>query len=295
LISSDVLEIISNFVGNRNVMRVELRKVVHTKASSVSIGQYIKLVWLMGSLLLSTSIYSQTIINAEKLNSAKDSLAFSLQLSYSGNRGNAVTDKFKLAPSFLLVGKKNDLKLFGGYSVLATGNKSYLNNGFAHIRHNYKLSTRLKTFEFYQLQFNAVLLLQKREVFGAGLRYALVQKDSLKFDMGIGAMHESEFLDDESLEVGEITNTFVVRATVVSSFEWIMNEFVQINNVIYYQPYFKDFEDFRLLNDFSLTARITNRFNVSTSLTIRYDSKPPLALTNFDSKVNVGLGYRFSK
>jgi len=250
---------------------------------------------LLVGVLFSSGVYSQTIINAEKLNSATDSLAFSLQLSYSGNRGNAVTDKFKLAPSFLIVGKKNDFKLFGGYSVLATGDKSYLKNGFAHIRHNYKITTRLKTFAFYQIQFNEVLLLHKREVIGTGLRYALVKKDSLNFDMGIGGMHESEFLDDETLLADEITNTFVIRAAVVSSFQWIMNEHVQFNNVLYYQPYLRNFEDFRILNDFSLTARINAGFSISMAFTIRYDSKPPSALTNFDSKMNVGLSYRFSK
>ena len=250
---------------------------------------------LVVCLFLSAGLYSQTIINAEKLNSATDSLVFSVKLSYSGHRGNAVTDKFKLAPSFLVVRKKNDFKVFGGYSVLSAGKTSFLNNGFAHIRHNYKLTTRLKTFTFYQIQFNDVLLLRKREVFGGGLRYAVVQKDSLSFDMGLGAMHESEFLNTTALEVGEVANTFVVRATVVSSFQWILNEFVQFNNVLYYQPYLKKLDDFRVLNDFSLTARISPEFNISMTLTVRYDSKPPSALTNFDSVMNVGIGYRFSK
>jgi putative salt-induced outer membrane protein YdiY len=295
LISSDVLEIISIFVGNRNVMRVELRKVVHTKASSVSIGQYIKSVWLMGSLLLSTSIYSQTIINAEKLNSAKDSLAFSLELSYSGSRGNSVTDKIEFEPSFALVRKKNDFKLFGGYTDLSTGDKSHLNNGFVHIRHNYKLTTRLKTFTFYQIQFNEVLLLRKREVMGSGLRYALIKKDSISFDIGLGAMHESEFLYSKLLLLDEVLNTFMIRGAAVSGFEWIINKTFKLNNILYYQPYLKKIEDFRLLNDLSFTANITHHLNVTASLTFRYDSKPPSALTNFDSVMDLGIGYRFSK
>ena len=60
-------------------------------------------VLLVVSLFLSTGLYSQTIINAERLSSTKDSLAFALQLNYSGNRGNAVTDKLKIAHSCLSV------------------------------------------------------------------------------------------------------------------------------------------------------------------------------------------------
>jgi len=283
----------------RSLMGIKSRIIANFKAIlACNLGctdKYLYKLLLCMSLFLSTALYSQTIINAEKLNSATDSLMFSVNLSYSGHRGNAVTDKFKLAPSFLLIRKKNDFKLFGGYSVLSAGNTSFLNNGFAHIRHNYKLTTRLKTFAFYQIQFNDVLLLSKREVFGTGLRYAVVQKDSLSFDMGLGAMHESEFLNTKSLEVGEVANTFVVRATVVSSFQWILNEFVQFNNVLYYQPYLKNMDDFRILNDFSFTARINPKFNISMTLTARYDSKSPSALTNLDSVMNVGIGYRFSK
>lgn len=261
----------------------------------IKLSSLYKTFFLCTSIIVSIGAYSQTIINAEQLYFTKDSLAFSIKASYSGNRGNAVTDKFKLAPSFLVVGKKNDLKVFGGYSVLSTSNKSYLNNGFAHIRHNYKLTTRLKTFEFYQIQFNEVLLLNKREVFGAGLRYGLLKKDSISFDLGIGAMHESEFLNPAKLLVSEVRNTFLIRATAVSSFAWILNKYIRLNNVLYYQPDVKQMNDYRILNDFRFTTKITANFNISTSLTIRYDSKPPEALTNFDSKMNVGLTYRFSK
>jgi len=121
---------------------------------------------LLVSCFFSMSVYAQTIINAEKLNSVNDSLAFSVQVGYSGTRGNAITDQIDLAPSFLLVNKLNDFKLFGGYSVLSSDETSLLNSGFAHIRHNFKISNRLKTFEFYQIQFNEVLLLSKRVVFG---------------------------------------------------------------------------------------------------------------------------------
>jgi putative salt-induced outer membrane protein YdiY len=271
------------------------------KSKIVLACNVLKVNWSLNGILIcfvlffSTSLYSQTIINAEKLSSAKDSLTFSLELSYSGSRGNSVTDKIEFEPSFVLVRKKNDFKLFGGYTDLSTGDKSHLNNGFVHIRHNYKLMTRLKTFAFYQIQFNEVLLLRKREVIGAGLRYALIKKDSIRFNIGLGAMHESEFLFSNSLLLNEVINTFIFRGAVVSGFEWIINKSFKLNNVIYYQPYLMSFEDFRLLNEFSFTAKINHHFNVSASLTFRYDSRPPSALTNFDSVMDLGIGYKFSK
>ena len=250
---------------------------------------------LLFNCFFSMSIYAQTIINAEKLNSTNDSLAFSVQIAYQGTRGNAVTDQIDFAPSFLLVRKKNDFKLFGGYSVLSSDKTTLLNSGFAHIRHNYKISNRFKTFEFYQIQFNEVLLLTKREAFGAGLRYSIVLKDSLSFDIGIGGMRENEFLNNESLMVNETTDTYFIRGTIVSSFAWIISEYIQINNVFYFQPNMNDFNDHRVLNDFILTTKLSDEIYFTTSLTVRYDSKPPSSLKNFDSVFDVGIGYAFSK
>lgn len=252
-------------------------------------------VLLLFSLLFSTSIFAQTIVNAEQLNSSNDSLTFSLQMTYEGTRGNAVTDEFDLAPSVSLVKKKNNFKLFGGYSVLSEESNTLLNSGFAHIRHNYKISNRLKTFEFYQIQFNEVLLLTKRELFGAGLRYSIVAEDSVSFDLGIGFMQENEFLNNETLMEGEITDTHFIRGATVSSFQWIINETVQINNVFYYQPNMIDLSDYRILNDFMLTTQVSDEIYFIASFTARYDSKPPSSLTGFDSKFNVGVGYTFSK
>lgn len=250
---------------------------------------------LFFSLFFAMNVSSQTIINAEKLGSPNDSLLFAIEVSYSGTRGNAVTDQIDFAPSFILIRKRNDFKLFAGYSLLSADEASLLNSGFTHFRHNYKISKRLKTFEFYQIQFNEVLLLTKREAYGAGLRYSLVNKDSLSFDMGIGLMQENEFLNNTSLLANETANTYFIRGTIVSSFEWIINKSVKINNVLYFQPNINSFKDYRVLNDFSLITQLSDAIYFTTSLTLRYDSRPPSSLKGFDSVLDVGIGYTFSK
>ena len=117
-------------------------------------------------LLLDNLGYSQTIINAERLIDDADSTIYAISLSYTGTRGNSNTDQLDISPAFILLRKKNEFKIFGGYSLLSESGNRILNSGFMHIRHNHKLTRRIKTFEFYQLQFNDALLLTKREVFG---------------------------------------------------------------------------------------------------------------------------------
>ena len=239
--------------------------------------------------------FSQTIINVERLIDGSDSTVYALALSYNGTQGNSVTTQLDISPAVIFLRKKNEYKIFGGYSFLSESVNTILKNGFMHIRHNYKLTERIKTFEFYQLQFNDELLLDKRLVFGAGLKYSMLTKDSLKFDISLGIMREQEVLNKIVLQPGEIAKTNYYRANYANCFKWIIGKNVKIDDILYYQPYLKDFSDFRLLNDFNLTVSITDHFELINSLTIRYDSQPPGSLKNFDSTLSLGLNVKFNK
>jgi putative salt-induced outer membrane protein YdiY len=244
-------------------------------------------------LLLGCRSYSQTIINAERLGGGADSTIYSLSFLYNGTKGNSNTDQLDISPAIILLRNKNEYKLFGDYSLLSSSGKGLLNSGFVHLRHNFKLNERIKTFEFYQIQFNDILLLTKREVFGAGLRFSMLNHDSLKFDAGIGLMRELEHLNETTLLPDELSVTKYYRATCVVSFKWVLSKTVTIDNVIYYQPYLKDFADYRLLDDFSLGVSLTDHFELLTSLTSRYDSKPPGTLKKLDNVIRFGFNMKF--
>lgn len=249
--------------------------------------------WTLIIIFLSNYSFSQTIINAERLSNGIDSTIYALSFSYNGTRGNSTTDQLNISPTILLLTKKNEFKLFGGYTLLSQSNNKILNGGFVHLRHNYKLSERIKTFEFYQLQFNEVLLLTKREVFGAGLRFSLADKDSLKSSFSLGMMREFEVLNKTDLLPEDVSETIYYRATSVFSFKFIFSKTIKLDNVLYYQPYLKEFADYRILNDLALSVSLLNHFDIITSLTTRFDSKPPGTLKNFDNFVSLGFNLKF--
>lgn len=244
------------------------------------------------SLIVNLS-FSQTIINAERLIDGKDSTIYSFALTYSGSRGNSSTNQFGATPTIILVREKNDFMVFGGYSLLSQSNNNILNAGFVHLRHIFKINKRIGTFEFYQLQFNEVLLLNRREVFGAGLNLKLIIGDSLKLDVSAGLMREVEILNKTTLQDDELSETRYLRLSAVNSFKWQIGSIIKINNVVYYQPYIKDFRDFRLLDDFTLGITISKRIELVTSLTFRYDSQPPGLLGKTDSTVSTGINIKF--
>lgn len=253
--------------------------------------KFIKTLFLF--FLVANTVSSQTIINAERLTSEEDSTIYSLAFSYSGSRGNAVTDRLAISPSFILTKEQNEFKVFGGYSFLSQSNTTILHSGFVHLRHNYKFSKRLKSFSFYQRQFNEVLLLNRREVFGAGLRYRFLAKDSLNLDIGMSVIRETEILNKATLLPGEISETTYYRASCVSSFNWKLGKNLRIHNVIYFQPYLKNLSDYRLLNDFNLIFSISKQFELITALTTRYDNMPPGTLKATDNSIDFGFNLKF--
>jgi len=238
---------------------------------------------------------AQTIINAESIINEVDSTFFALTLTYNGTKGNANTEQLNSAPTIVLLRKKNEYKFLGGYSLLSDSGTGILKSGFIHFRHNYKLSKKIKTFEFYQLQFNDVLLLNEREVFGGGLRFNIVKKDSLNFDIELGLMKEKEVLNKTNLLPNENATVNDFRITYVNSFKWKVNKTVSINNVLYYQPNIETFADYRILNDFILTVLLKKYLSFIVSVTTRYDSEPPSALKKTDNAISVGLNLLITK
>lgn len=250
----------------------------------------IKLTLLL--LVISISSFSQTIINAERLVGV-DSTIYALNFNYAGTRGNLNTDRLGIAPSMIFIRGNNDIKLLGGYTYLQSGGNTILHNGFIHLRHNYNITDRLKTIGYYQIQFNDMLLLTNRQVIGVGLRYQIVDKQNIDFDLGGSLMREYEKLNVDKVTPGEQIETRYTRLGMLSSLGFNLGPNVRVNNVLYYQPYLGDFSDFRLLSDLSLSVNIIQHFDLTTTLTTRYDSDPPDPLVRFDNLLTVGITMKF--
>ncbi len=244
-------------------------------------------------LIFFNTAFSQTIINAERVIDGSDSTIYALSLSYNGTRGNSNTDMLDISPAIILVGNRNEFKILGGYNLLSQSGVGILNSGYIHLRHNFKISDRIKTFEFYQVQFNNVLLLDKREIIGAGLRLLAVDQKALKINFNLGAMRELEVLDTTRLLPGEIFETRYFRASVVNSLNLKLSKTLRLDNVFYFQPYLKDFSDYRLLNDLNLAVTVTTHLKLVIALSTRFDSKPPGLLKKLDNITNLGINLKF--
>jgi len=241
---------------------------------------------------------AQSIINTEKLfKSSEEGLGISSKLSGNSIQGNASVLFLKYSLNFSYKKEQHYLRLLTGGSNINQDKEMVSNNLFSQLRYNCIFNEKSKLFLFSQLQSNAILLLERRFLVGAGFRRTIVdfQKDSLKsfkIELSGGAMQENELLNRTNLEIGEKYHTNYTRMifSLVSVLD-LKNKFTLVNTT-YFQQYVFNLNDFRLLNEFNLMFNINKNLAFSIDLVYRFDSEPPSILSDRDLNTNVGLLFK---
>jgi len=243
--------------------------------------------------------FNQSIVNTEKLFSDNDDgFAASAELMGSAISGNASVLLVEYSLNFRYRWKKNNLKLLSGGEYIQEDQADVSNSLFGQIRYNYHFNKKNRLVSLYQLQYNKVLLLNRRQLLGIGLRHNLIKLGSdttnrFKTDLTLGIMQEEEQLNTASLLPNEKNYTNYTRTmlSMVISLE-LKKNFTFINTT-YFQQYLKNFSDYRLFNEINLIFSINEWMSLSCDLEIRYDSEPPSSLKNKDFNTNLGLIFNF--
>lgn len=251
-------------------------------------------------LFLTTNAVSQTIVNTEKLFQEDSSkFKFASELTGSLTSGNASVFLFGYSANAAYHSGKNELMLLTGGVYLNENDEIISNSHFGQLRYTYLRSRWFNPYVFYQLQSNEILLLQRRQLAGIGNKmnlFKINRKDSLELfssKLSLGVMLEEEVLAKSQLPPGERLRTLFPRASVNWVFVLTVNNVLSVINTTYYQPYFADFLDFRLLNETNFIFAVTDKLSFSMDFEIRYDSKPPSTLKNTDINSNFGILVQF--
>ena len=245
-------------------------------------------------VIITSIAYSQSIVNTEKaLTTVDDKLHLNYNLSGNSIKGNVDINQLN---TDLHIGIRLDtvhvFRAIAGISILQQNKKLVNNVGFVQARYNRILNERFRTFSFYQLQYNSILLLERRQLTGYGIRIDL-EKDSSNFRYAflIGAMYEQEILDETQLMPNEIVETNFLRTATSFSFKYDIKK-VHIISTTYYQAHMSNFKDFRILNDTEINVKLNDHFSVFNVFEYRYDSKPPNMLNPYDFTNSVGLSIK---
>lgn len=240
--------------------------------------------------------YTQTIVNTEKLfNSDSTRFKFSSELLGSVISGNASVFLLEYSANAAFQQGKNQIMLLSGGEYINEEKQIVSNSHFGQFRYSYILSDWITPYGFYQIQSNEILLLRRRQLAGIGNRMTLfrvLKHDSLEViisRLSLGCMLEEELLNRDKLPVDEKVYTNYFRGNLNFVLSFAISENISFINTTYYQPYFKNFKDYRLLNETNILFEITERLSFSVDFEIRYDNDPPKVLKNNDINSNFGL------
>ncbi len=246
---------------------------------------------------VSQILTAQTIVNTEKLfNKEKPGFNLSAKLTGSGIAGNSNQFSLNYSLNMAYIKEKNALKLFSGGKYVRQNKETSANNVFGQIRYEHAFNKKRKVFGFYQLQYNQILLLNRRQLLGLGIRqnFIKLEFDSLthfKFDMSMAVMQEEEILNRTDLLPNEMYYTNYTRGVLAVILNYKAGDHFRIINTTYIEPFLKDFSDYRFLNELNMFFKINKNLAVTFDMEYRYDSKPPSILMDWDLSMSFGLLY----
>jgi hypothetical protein len=240
-------------------------------------------------IFLSFSAFSQ-IVNIEK--KRKDAKGFQANIGLEFNLKNNGKQflELKNTADIQYIRKAHTFIFLNDIQLLNIDKGSFINNGFQHLRYNYTIkdSSFLTLEAFGQYQYNEQKLLQKRIISGGGPRFALFRKENISFYIAPLAMFEHELLFDSVH-----TETKLIRGDLYTNLYFNINDFVTFSHILYYQPAFSDFTDYRISSEAGLNFNITEHLAYKVNFAFDYDNQPPPDVQNTFWYLNNKLVLKF--
>ena len=235
---------------------------------------------------------SPQLMNLESKRMQTDSVRFTLNADFSFNHTNndgnqvnqidaAVTTQLK---------SKNLRKIYffiGNYRLIDSGEENLQNAWFLHGRFNYKFQKMpwLRFESFIQGQYNQLLIVEQRNLIGAGLRVKWMDKERFTGYAGNSYMYEVEYS-----ERAGTTNYNHRNSTYLTLSYTAESQKFSVANTVYYQPLYRDLNDYRILEQFRLDIPLSGWLKVFTLYNYYFDSQTPLNTEEYTSNLNIGVG-----
>jgi hypothetical protein len=239
-------------------------------------------------LFFTPSVMYSQIANIESNRIPNDT---SLIIGYFKFNLNLIQNKIQtiqFANEFHIQYKKNNIILLfvNDMNIIKSGPVYSQSYNIQHLRFNYNLNKFIVYESFLQSQYNKVLDINLRTDFGNGLRFKLKDKN-FKIYFGCLLMYEKYF---NNIEVC-YKNGFLLDEYLSLNIHFTEN--IKLINTIYYQPYINDFNNFRVLDNFTLNYKINSKFSFDGSFYFMYFKKHPSIIGDHTSNEMLSIKYNF--
>lgn len=257
-----------------------------------SSGFWVGVVFVVFILLTGASAHAQ--VNIEKLRGEppEGELIGNFALLFSTRSGNVDITQFNgnLRMDYVAKKWKTFAIVRGAYGWLS--GEPFSNEGLAHLRFIYRARGWINPETYGQVDYDEARKLDFRSIAGLGVRFNLVDKESLKLSWGTSYMYEYERfnLEPEDLHSEKETSH---RWSNYLSLKIPISEKSAIVWSAYIQPRFDNFEDLKTLSEGGIETQLTGVLTLTFLGRLRYDSAPPDGVVKRDTFVMTGIGIQF--
>jgi hypothetical protein len=202
--------------------------------------------------------------------------------------GNTNYFELELLGSVQHQGDRNRWRLLGRSIRRTASGVEIAETQLAHLRHNYRLWSRVSSIAFLQGQYDPFKRLASRFLAGAGARFDIATGVRWHTAAGAAVMLENEELTGD---VQQTTND--MRGSFFLTLVRDVSEGVDIDLVGFYQPRLDDPSDARANVIAILRADVIAELYAFVRYVAEYDSAPPAGVEDLDQNLRAGLGYDF--
>ena len=231
------------------------------------------------------------LVNIESRRMQTDSVRFVLKsdllFSYSDNDGAYL---LLIGSGLATQWKSRDFRkmvyFIGNFNLARSRNEDYRNSWFFHLRYNQKLSDLVRLEGFVQNQNNELLSINSRNLLGAGIRLKIISKENIKAYFGNSYMYEVEESDAFDLTFYNHRNSSYLSFTVS-----LADNRLDLTNTVYYQPLYRDLDNYRILQQLKAEIPITEKLKFSGLFNYFLNSLTPAGNSEYSSLLSMGLTF----
>ncbi len=243
-------------------------------------------------LLFVYSVTCAQIVNVESIRKVSDTSRWSgyanLSFDLTKNKNRIFNLKNKVHLQYLY--EKNLVLFVNDINFKENNDSKLVSKGTQHLRYNYKLKSSFALEAFVQSQYDEISAIKLRVLLGTGPRFKILKSNNYNFFIGILSMYEYEKNDDTTESI--IHRDF--RNSTYLSFSLFPKNDIAIVSTTYYQPLYKNFNDYRLSNDTSIVISVFKNLAFNVGLTYLYDAMPVNDVPKEQYKITNGLTYSFN-
>lgn len=173
-----------------------------------------------------------------------------------------------------------------------TEGDAFARKAFGHMRWTAMWLPRLGSEVFTQVEYDRFLRQRLRWLVGAGPRVQVIRDETFEAFWGIAYMIEREVLNIPASDPHPEHGTYH-RATTYVSLKWVPTKAMSLVQTIYVQPRIDRFSDVRMLEQADLRVAVWSLLSLKTSITVRYDGRPPRGVDKTNLSLTQGFDLTF--